>query len=409
MPRVAPRNEEVEYPALPPRRESVLATSIEEESTQPLPWELAVDDFKALSDRGVAEGLRAMNNVYQDYLKLIADFGSLREQLKKTIRENASASARVEEAESQYDDMAEELKEAKRKQEHAERLLEVVLRQVRAESPTAAKRSTKLPDPPVFTDGKEITIDHWSQKMRAKLAANADHYPTEELKMAYLASRVEGTANLHLAPRLRYTAANKFQTAEEMLEALERVFGDPHRRQTAMASFRKLYQGTKDFNTFWSEFQRLAAELEIIAPDYLLEEFRERVSTELKKAMVTVDIPNVYELAKRCQEWDRRIQQNKTAEARVSKFRPAAAVTPAGPATGTVERLAADVRSATSPVRFPATPMQREQTPERGRLIEERRCFRCKRLGHLASVYPDRAPKTPVVSMVEEVSEPGKE
>ena len=161
MPRETSKSGKVRYPTLPPRRESVLATN-EEESTQPRPWELSVDDFKALSDRGVAEGLKTMNDVYQDYLKLIADFGNLREQMEETIRKNTSASTRVDEAEEQYDGMIEELREAKQKQEHAERLLEVVLRQVRVDSLTVVRRLTKLPDPPLFTDGKETTIDHWS-------------------------------------------------------------------------------------------------------------------------------------------------------------------------------------------------------------------------------------------------------
>ena len=68
--------------------------------------------------------------------------------------------------------------------------------------------------------------------------------------MGYVENCVGGTAIKHLAPQLRSGSANPFQSAEEMLEVLKRVFGDPNRRMTALQEFRKLYQGNKDFNSF---------------------------------------------------------------------------------------------------------------------------------------------------------------
>jgi hypothetical protein len=39
------------------------------------------------------------------------------------------------------------------------------------------KRSTKLPDPLIF-EGRDQDLDSWLSRMRNKLLANGDHYPT---------------------------------------------------------------------------------------------------------------------------------------------------------------------------------------------------------------------------------------
>ena len=164
------------------------------------------------------------------------------------------------------------------------------------------KRSMKLPDPPIFTDGKEIFIDHWLTKMRSKLAANDDHMPTELLKKAYVENRVGGEAMGHLEPRLQKGAMKPFLTAEEMFDQLERTYGDPNRKQTAMNDFRSLRQGSKDFNTFWAEFQRLAAELDHNEAT-LISELKHKLSWGMNRQLATgAEAPtDLYEFAHKCQ------------------------------------------------------------------------------------------------------------
>ena len=88
-------------------------------------------------------------------------------------------------------------------------------------------KSTKLPDPPILTDRKEPAYDDWLAKMQSKLEANQDHFPTQALQIGYIQSRVVGTAALHINPRLRPTAANKFKTADEIFEVLTRCLVTP--------------------------------------------------------------------------------------------------------------------------------------------------------------------------------------
>ena len=83
--------------------------------------------------------------------------------------------------------------------------------------------------------------------------------------MAYVMSRVGGTAFGHselcARERARQHGPKPWKDLTEMLAYLERVFGDPNRRQNAEYEFRVLYQ-TGDFNTFWAKFLRLSIELD---------------------------------------------------------------------------------------------------------------------------------------------------
>ena len=103
-----------------------------------------------------------------------------------------------------------------------------------------ADRSTKLPDPPLLTDSKDPYIDDWLSKMRNKLDANDNHYPTEKLRIAYVETRVTGEASKHLAPRLHRDSKKPFASAEEIFEHLYRIYGDPNRKRTALSEFRRL-------------------------------------------------------------------------------------------------------------------------------------------------------------------------
>jgi hypothetical protein len=102
------------------------------------------------------------------------------------------------------------------------------------------QKSTKIPDPPVLTDGIEPAYEDWSIKMKMKLEANLDHFPTPALQMSYVQSRIGGKASTHINPRLR-SIQNKFQTVEEMLEVLDRVFSDLDCCFTVQRAYRKLF------------------------------------------------------------------------------------------------------------------------------------------------------------------------
>ncbi len=76
--------------------------------------------------------------------------------------------------------------------------------------------------------------------MTSKLNVNNIHYLTAKSQIAYIQNRVSGDATKHLAPRFRHNARNPFLNANEVLKALNRVYGNPDRRRTTINEFRHL-------------------------------------------------------------------------------------------------------------------------------------------------------------------------
>ncbi|KAH0548084.1 hypothetical protein GP486_008180, partial [Trichoglossum hirsutum] len=66
------------------------------------------------------------------------------------------------------------------------------------------QRTTKLPDPLLFDSSikNEVTYDNWLIQVENKLRGNADAYPTEDLKIIYVASQVSSDALALISPRL---------------------------------------------------------------------------------------------------------------------------------------------------------------------------------------------------------------
>jgi hypothetical protein len=59
-------------------------------------------------------------------------------------------------------------------------------------APEKTKKLTKIPDPPILTDGKEPKFKDWLLRIKDKLATNKDHYPTAALRLAYVKSQYGG-------------------------------------------------------------------------------------------------------------------------------------------------------------------------------------------------------------------------
>ena len=175
------------------------------------------------------------------------------------------------------------------------------------------KRSTKIPDPPLFSDGKTMPVSQWVSRMKNKLFANADHFETEEIKMIYVESRTEGNAAKHLDPRMREDSPCPFRSSGEMLEALREIFDDPNRKLTAINEFRALRMGDKDFHSFWGEFQRIAFNLTYDDETLMTEMIHKLHPTLQRLVVVGPPAKSVYELAKQCQRiYEGGLQADKT-------------------------------------------------------------------------------------------------
>ena len=124
------------------------------------------------------------------------------------------------------------------------------------------KLTKALPDPLLFTDRKNPSTDQWLSKMRGKFEINWDHYPSERSKLIYVENRVGGKVLQHLEPCFRLNSITPFTTIDDLFNYLEDIFGNPHRKEYVIEKFQELKMGVSLFGDFYSEFIRLASDLE---------------------------------------------------------------------------------------------------------------------------------------------------
>jgi len=243
----------------------------------------------------------------EDYTQLASTYNSLLAKSKEMDAQIQTQDAQILELQDGIEQLQEVIQDDKKTHEKQAAVIEYLQQQTREGTPnsqvsinTSKNKSTKLPDPPILTDGKEPAYDDWLAKMQSKLEANQDHFPTQALQIGYIQSRVAGTAALHINPRLRPSAANKFKSAEEIFEVLDKVFSDPDRKYTARQAYRKLYQNKDTFATFWAEFQRLTVELDI-DEETLIDDLRHKVNSKMQNALVTeINPTSLHALARKC-------------------------------------------------------------------------------------------------------------
>ncbi len=242
------------------------------------------------------------------------------------------------------------------------------------------KRSTKLPDPPILTDGKDPKFEDWLSRIKDKLLVNEDHYPTDQIQRAYVISRIGGEAAGFIAPRLRSDSHEPYQDLADLFRHLTDIYDDPNRVANAKRTFRKLLMLKNDvFHTFYSTFLRLANEAHI-APELLKDELYDKLSFDLQK-QVFRDHQDPTCTFKRfvttCSTTDHALKEIDSRQNRVKRAMPTA------PST---ERLS-EPKSPPFPRR---TPPASTTYTERQKLLQENKCFYCKQEGHRAFECPKK-------------------
>ena len=150
------------------RVSAVQGTSTE---TEPRPtWNFTIEEFKRRYENDPNELFASLDLALEDQEQIIND-------LKQKIVTKDSQIDKLITKRDEY-------------QEAFTRLsLQQQLRSAGSPTPEAARKTVKLLDPPVLTDGKDPEFEDWLSRIKNKLIANADHYGTEALKMAYVENR----------------------------------------------------------------------------------------------------------------------------------------------------------------------------------------------------------------------------
>ncbi len=145
-------------------------------------------------------------------------------------------------------------------------------------------KSSKFPDPPVFTGEGEPTWDSWRIKMNDKLQANADHFGNENTCIAYVISRLGGDAAEHTFARRRHDASHSYISTDELFEHLKGIYDELNRNRKCRREYNALRQTDKPFNVFYFDFMKLFSYLGY-DDRILMNDLQNKINNRLQNAL----------------------------------------------------------------------------------------------------------------------------
>jgi len=145
-------------------------------------------------------------------------------------------------------------------------------------------KSVKLPNPPIFIGTGDSIWETWNTKIADKLDANADHYSTEKIRIAYVVSRLGGDADQQTYAKRRVGASSLYQSLSELLKHLEGIYGDQDLIRKCRREYVALKQLNKPFSSFYSEFTRIFSFLNYDDVT-LMNDIQDKINNRLQDAL----------------------------------------------------------------------------------------------------------------------------
>jgi len=254
----------------------------------------------------------------------------------------------------------------------------------RSEPMATDRRSGKVPDPPVFYNEEDRDTDdfeEWYRDIENKLEVNADHYPTDRARQAYVESRLGGKAKRDLAPYLRATHPDPVNSSAKLLSHLWAQYNNPNKEQDSLDDYDELKLQGRDFLSFKNDFVRLAGECGKPRSSWKTE-FNRKLTVGMQKTLLasyldpTVDFDQYVRLGQQLAKISQRASERqppapKSKSGNPGPKRPSARETRAGGAAG--DKGGGNKKLTKDEVAI---------------LTKENRCFHCREKGHMKQNCP---------------------
>lgn len=217
------------------------------------------------------------------------------------------------------------------------------------------------------------------------MKSNADHFPSEQSKMAHIYSMLDQNCQAHLHGSIR-KGELIFDSVESMMNELTVLFDDPNRVRDAKARLHSNFQRNKPFSTWIAEIRRDAAIAGYENSERLRDIVLLNLNLELEQALIherdiyTLDFNSA---VARLQNIDNRIQAFSQKLARfnargVKSVLPAFTQLSTRPLTTTQGGDAMDLSAVESLPRGPLSDEEKDRRPKLGL------CYYCGKGKHKA-------------------------